>query len=136
MSGGSTNKQEVKTAKSIKSPFDEDETRLEALFDSLDRDGNGRIDVDDLSEGLKKLSIPQIPGQSEWLIRHADVNKSNDLTLAEFVKYVQEHEKRLLLVFHTLDVNSDGRVDEKELMTSFNRLGIHITSEEAAGLLK
>lgn len=45
----------------------------------------------------------------QLLIQRADVNESNDLTLAEFVNYVQEHEKRLLLVFHTLDANSDGR---------------------------
>lgn len=44
----------------------------------------------------------------QLLIQRADVNQSNDLSLAEFVNYVQEHEKRLLLVFHTLDANSDG----------------------------
>lgn len=45
----------------------------------------------------------------QLLIQRADVNQSNDLSLAEFVNYVHEHEKRLLLVFHTLDANSDGR---------------------------
>nr|XP_027221891.1 calcium-binding mitochondrial carrier protein SCaMC-3-like [Penaeus vannamei] len=102
-------------------PSDE-EDRLGDLFKQLDVNGDGRIDVHDLSEGLKKLNIPQVPGYAELLIQRADVNESNDLTLAEFVNYVQEHEKRLLLVFHTLDANSDGRVDERELKSSF-RLG-------------
>ena len=43
------------------------------------------------------------------LIASADVNQSNDLSLAEFVNYVQEHEQKLLLVFSTLDANSDGK---------------------------
>ncbi|XP_047473599.1 calcium-binding mitochondrial carrier protein SCaMC-1-B-like [Penaeus chinensis] len=90
-------------------PSDE-ENRLGNLFKQLDVNGDGRIDVHDLSEGLKKLNIPQVPGYAELLIQRADVNESNDLTLAEFVNYVQEHEKRLLLVFHTLDANSDGKV--------------------------
>lgn len=53
---------------------------------------------------------PEIFLSWQLLIQRADVNESNDLTLAEFVNYVQEHEKRLLLVFHTLDANSDGKV--------------------------
>lgn len=52
------------------------------------------------------MFLSHLPWQ--LLIQRADVNESNDLTLAEFVNYVQEHEKRLLLVFHTLDANSDG----------------------------
>ena len=44
----------------------------------------------------------------QTIIDRADVNQSKDLTLAEFVNYVQEHEKKLLLVFHALDANSDG----------------------------
>ncbi|XP_071522196.1 mitochondrial adenyl nucleotide antiporter SLC25A23 isoform X3 [Panulirus ornatus] len=116
-------------------PSDEEE-RLGSLFNQLDLDGDGRIDVNDLSEGLKKLNVPQVPGYAEMLIQRADINKSNDLSFAEFVNYVQEHEKKLLLVFHTLDANSDGRVDERELRTSFKRLGIHIDDVEAKRLLK
>ncbi|KAK3882417.1 hypothetical protein Pcinc_013191 [Petrolisthes cinctipes] len=112
----------------------EEEERLGALFNKLDRDGDGRINIHDLSEGLKKLNLPA--NYAELLIQKADVNQSNDLSLAEFVNYVQEHEKRLLLVFHTLDANSDGRVDERELMSSFKRLGVHIDHDEAKRLLQ
>lgn len=46
------------------SPSDE-EARLGALFNQLDTDGDGRIDIHDLSEGLKKLNFPQAPGFAE-----------------------------------------------------------------------
>ena len=34
-----------------------DEERLEKLFNHLDRDGNGRIDIHDLSAALKEIGI-------------------------------------------------------------------------------
>lgn len=34
-----------------------DEERLEKLFNQLDRDGNGKIDIHDLSEELKKFGL-------------------------------------------------------------------------------
>ena len=43
-------------------------------------------------------------------IREADANDSNDLTVAEFVYYVQQHEKKLQLTFDSLDQNRDGEM--------------------------
>lgn len=43
----------------------EEEERLGALFNQLDTNGDGRIDARDLSEGLKRLSLPQVPGGAE-----------------------------------------------------------------------
>ncbi|KAF2359650.1 Ribosomal RNA methyltransferase FtsJ domain [Trinorchestia longiramus] len=114
----------------------EDEERLGDLFKKLDANGDGKIDVSDLSKGLKMLNLPHFPGHMEKIIQKADVNQSNDLTLAEFVNYVQQHEKKLRLTFNKLDANKDGRVDEGELISSFDALGIGITREEARGLLR
>lgn len=43
----------------------EDEERLGDLFKKLDSNGDGKIDVADLSKGLKLLKLPHIPGQME-----------------------------------------------------------------------
>ena len=37
----------------------EDEERLESLFKSLDVDGNGKIDIHDLSVALKEFGVSQ-----------------------------------------------------------------------------
>lgn len=37
----------------------EDEERLEKLFKKLDKDGNGQIDIHDLSDALKKYGVHQ-----------------------------------------------------------------------------
>uniref|UniRef100_A0A2P2IBH1 Calcium-binding mitochondrial carrier protein SCaMC-1-like n=1 Tax=Hirondellea gigas TaxID=1518452 RepID=A0A2P2IBH1_9CRUS len=113
-----------------------DEERLGDLFKKLDTDGDGKIDVADLSKGLKMLNLPYYPGHMENFIKDADVNNSNDLSLAEFVNYVQQHEKKLRLTFNKLDANKDGRVDESELVSSFDGLGVCITRDEARELLR
>ncbi|KAL9910363.1 uncharacterized protein ACN427_005078 [Glossina fuscipes fuscipes] len=38
----------------------EDEERLEKLFKQLDRDGNGRIDIHDLSEALREFGLSSV----------------------------------------------------------------------------
>lgn len=38
----------------------EDEERLEKLFNTLDRDGNGRIDIHDLSEALREFGLSSV----------------------------------------------------------------------------
>lgn len=39
----------------------------------------------------------------------SDSTKSGDITLAEFIHYVREHEKNLRLQFSHLDKNKDGQ---------------------------
>ena len=43
--------------------FDED--RIAKLFNDLDVNQDGRIDVKELSNGLKRMGIKHIPGQAE-----------------------------------------------------------------------
>jgi solute carrier family 25 (mitochondrial phosphate transporter), member 23/24/25/41 len=42
-------------------------------------------------------------------IEQSDQSKSGDVSLAEFIHYVREHEKKLQLQFRSLDVNKDGK---------------------------
>ena len=48
-----------------KSEAVEDEERIAELFNQLDVNKDGRIDIHDLTEALAKLNIPQIPGQAQ-----------------------------------------------------------------------
>jgi solute carrier family 25 phosphate transporter 23/24/25/41 len=58
------------------------------------------------------------------------------VSLAEFIYYVSEHEKKLLLLFSNLDTDKDGRIKVNELITAFRDLGVAISRQEAAQLLK
>ncbi|KAK3923386.1 Calcium-binding mitochondrial carrier protein SCaMC-1-B, partial [Frankliniella fusca] len=111
-----------------------DEERLEALFKTLDKDGNGRIDIMELSNSLKDSGVHHTYAQK--FIEHSDANKSGDVCLSEFIEYVREHEKHLRLSFTHIDKNRDGKIDQDELVRAFKDLGVEIDNKEALKLLK
>ncbi|GAB0101028.1 calcium-binding mitochondrial carrier protein SCaMC-1-like [Sergentomyia squamirostris] len=110
-----------------------EEERLEKLFKSLDKDGNGKIDIHDLSEALKDSGLSR--QYAEKFLQQSDQNQSGDVGLAEFIHYVREHEKNLKLQFSHLDTNKDGKVDLDELIAAFKELGVEMDKKEATNLL-
>nr|CAD7195465.1 unnamed protein product [Timema douglasi] len=112
----------------------EEEERLGNLFKSLDVDGNGKIDIHDLSVALKEFGVHHTYAQK--FLERSDSNKSGDISLAEFIHYVREHEKNLRLQFSSLDKNKDGKIDVEELIRAFKDLGVDIDKTEATNLLQ
>ncbi|XP_017892530.1 calcium-binding mitochondrial carrier protein SCaMC-2 isoform X1 [Ceratina calcarata] len=112
----------------------EDEERLEKIFEKLDLDGNGKIDVKDLSKALREVGVDKY--YAERFLARSDSTKSGDITLAEFIHYVREHEKNLRLQFTHLDKNKDGKIDLEELIKAFEELGIKMDYNEAKKLLQ
>nr|SVE80546.1 EOG090X0MQF [Daphnia magna] len=116
----------------------EEEERFEKLFRQLDVNGDGRIDILELSQSLHKHGVPDNLKESyaTKFIQQSDLNQSGDVSLAEFIYYVREHEKKLQLLFTNLDTDKDGRIKVNELIAAFRDLGVAISRQEAAQLLK
>ncbi|XP_057661516.1 calcium-binding mitochondrial carrier protein SCaMC-2 isoform X1 [Diorhabda carinulata] len=111
----------------------EDEERLEKLFNTLDKNGNGRIDIHDLCHALQKHGVHH--GYAEKFLENTK-SSSGELSLADFIYYVREHEKNLRLHFSNLDKNRDGKIDLAELIKAFSDLGIPLERGEARNLLQ
>ena len=43
----------------------EDETRISDLFNRLDVNQDGKIDINDLTLALHQMQVPQVPGQAQ-----------------------------------------------------------------------
>ncbi|XP_034137149.1 calcium-binding mitochondrial carrier protein SCaMC-1-B isoform X1 [Drosophila guanche] len=111
----------------------EDEERLERIFNQLDRDGDGKVDIHDLSAALHEFGLSSV--YAEKFMQQSDKNQSGNVGFAEFLHYVREHEKNLCLQFSHLDKNRDGKVDLEELISAFKDLGLEIDVDEARKLL-
>jgi len=42
-----------------------DPEKVKELFQQLDANGDGRVDVKELTEGLSRMGVPTIPGQAQ-----------------------------------------------------------------------
>uniref|UniRef100_A0A8C4WUH8 Solute carrier family 25 member 24 n=1 Tax=Eptatretus burgeri TaxID=7764 RepID=A0A8C4WUH8_EPTBU len=110
--------------------------RMRELFERLDTDGNGQIDIEELRAGLQRLGMPVQENAGEVILRAGDTNKDGQLDFEEFTRYVKEHEKKLRLTFKSLDRNNDGRIDASEILHAMEHLGVHITLTQAEKILK
>ncbi|XP_036067474.1 calcium-binding mitochondrial carrier protein SCaMC-1 isoform X2 [Oryzias melastigma] len=70
------------------------------------------------------------------IISAGDKNKDEFLDFGEFSKYLKDHEKKIQLVFKSLDKNNDGTINISEIKQSLADLGLTISTEEAKTILK
>lgn len=105
------------------------------LFERLDTNKDGKVDIAELRAGLKAMGIFR-HGAAQKIVSSGDQNNDGSLDFNEFSKYLKEHEKKLLLTFKSLDKNNDGRIDASEIQLSFAELGIHVSEEDAKKILQ
>ncbi|XP_073670408.1 mitochondrial adenyl nucleotide antiporter SLC25A23 isoform X1 [Paramisgurnus dabryanus] len=118
------------------SGVDPERERLWAdLFDQLDLNKDGRIDVNELRIGFagRGLSSSSV---EEQVVRAGDTNQDGQLDFEEFIEFLRSQEKRLKLMFRSLDRNNDGEIDVGEIQQSLHNLGVDITLEQAAKILQ
>uniref|UniRef100_A0A8D0HB93 Solute carrier family 25 member 23 n=1 Tax=Sphenodon punctatus TaxID=8508 RepID=A0A8D0HB93_SPHPU len=105
----------------------ENRQRWGSLFDQLDTNQDGRVDINELREGLGAWTgDPRGQG---------DTDHDGQLDFEEFARYLQDRERKLLLMFHSLDRNHDGHIDVTEIQQTFHRLGVYISLQQAEKIL-
>jgi solute carrier family 25 phosphate transporter 23/24/25/41 len=113
----------------------EKEKKLRELYDFLDVNNDGTIDIRDLTAALKKSRYlpPKLAPEIFENMKRED--HSTNIDFSDFINYVIVHEKRLEEVFNQLDKNEDGLVDHREMQNYFHNLGIPITDKKAQSLV-
>uniref|UniRef100_H2ZCF9 EF-hand domain-containing protein n=1 Tax=Ciona savignyi TaxID=51511 RepID=H2ZCF9_CIOSA len=101
------------------------------IFEKLDVDKDGRVDVRELKEAYTNMGLLQVPGQAEKFVSASDSNKDGELDVAEFVRYLHEHEMKLKLMFKRLDSDKDGRLTSNEIEEALRSVGFDVSKEEA-----
>ncbi|XP_015460327.3 calcium-binding mitochondrial carrier protein SCaMC-1 [Astyanax mexicanus] len=115
----------------------EDATKnFEKLFEKLDVNRDGKVDVAELRAGLADLGFTLGADAAQKIVSSGDSDKDEQLDFLEFCSYLQEHEKKLNLTFKSLDKNNDGNIDYREIQQALKDLGVNISKENAEKILK
>ncbi|PIO73590.1 EF hand [Teladorsagia circumcincta] len=105
--------------------------RLRELYERLDMDNDGTVDIRDLTAALKR-EMPHIPARlAPKLMARLSSRNDDKVDFGEFANYVVEHEKRLEAIFQDLDKNNDGLVDVREIKVFCNEQGIPLDDQRA-----
>ncbi|XP_033969446.1 calcium-binding mitochondrial carrier protein SCaMC-3b isoform X1 [Trematomus bernacchii] len=110
------------------------EGRYAELFSQLDLNKDGRVDISELKTGLAARGLQR--GEAEEIVLESDNNRDGLLDFHEFSQYLWAHERRLWLLFNSLDRNKDGRIDVGEIQHSLHRLGVEVSMEQASRILQ
>lgn len=120
---------------------EQDSIRYQKLFSKLDRNSDGKIDVNDLVILFDKHKNEKNKETSEsrakkLISRGSKDAKSENLDFAEFVHYMIEHEKRLELIFKRIDVDNNNKISYNEVEEYFKKLDLGISTKESKKLVE
>ncbi|XP_008278521.1 calcium-binding mitochondrial carrier protein SCaMC-1-like isoform X2 [Stegastes partitus] len=114
-------------------PDQDRKKRWAELFDQLDINKDGRIDIRELRTGLAGRGLSR--GSLERIVEAGDTNQDGVLDFEEFTQYLQAHEKQLKLMFRRLDRNNDGEIDVAEIQHCLRSIGLNVSLEDATRIL-
>jgi solute carrier family 25 phosphate transporter 23/24/25/41 len=104
------------------------DARIERLWRKLDPQKTGELDLNGLKKGLIRIDHP-LKNANDMLrdvVKAMDKNGDQVIQYEEFRNFVEQTEKELLSLFHSIDRDHDGKLDKAELKRAFKRAGLTV----------
>ena len=109
----------------------------------LDTDGNGTLDLEEISRMLETLGQSPTASSLQDMMAEADIDGDGGVTLAEMLKIFIKakepslsHESVMSRVFDMIDVKGTGWISSADLMQLFNeKFGEHLDTETIMSLM-
>ncbi len=120
--------------KPLKKPkISKDDQPLWDLFQEMDTNGDGTVDVSEMRTALARLGLPCSPAYVDQMMRrfNTEGGDSNDsVTWDNFKHYVSDREKQVAAAFSMFDVDGGGTIDASELGKVMAQAGLPTTGRD------
>eukprot|EP00927_Polykrikos_kofoidii_P069236 TRINITY_DN64617_c0_g1_i1.p1 TRINITY_DN64617_c0_g1~~TRINITY_DN64617_c0_g1_i1.p1 ORF type:complete len:272 (+),score=51.42 TRINITY_DN64617_c0_g1_i1:66-818(+) len=126
------------------SPEEEERRLITKVFDLIDTDNSGNIDIKEL-EGMFKIFDVQtefLSGAMQRIMATADKDQDGTISASEFhgllsAKFEKgDSRKDIESVFNRMDKNRDGKLDQEELMAVAKMLGETPSRSDVKDMIK
>ncbi|KAE8150586.1 mitochondrial carrier domain-containing protein [Aspergillus avenaceus] len=109
---------------------DERDERVAKLWSSLGVPKDGRLDLNGLKKGLKKIDHPlkNADNMLQNILKTVDTNGDGYIDYSEFRTFVDHTERGLSRLFQSIDHNHNGEIDKTELKTAFVSADVTVSS--------
>ncbi|CAD7705384.1 unnamed protein product [Ostreobium quekettii] len=106
------------------------------FFEELDRDGDGKVSLEDMKVAMRKRKLPEIYARE--FVHRARGGRwwSKTIGYDEFKAVVDERESEMLRAFTQLTVNQRGQVEVVGIKDSLKKLGLSATDANAKAMLR
>jgi calmodulin len=127
---------------SVEELTEEQVAELREAFSAHDRDGDGRITLQELRQTLEELGDEPADVELKGLLVKADADGNETIELAEFLAFMGRRlrgrgaQDEIREAFDAFDRNRDGLVSIDELLQVMERLGEKMTRQEAEASLQ
>lgn len=121
---------------------EEQVTALREAFSAHDRDGDGRITLQELRQAMERLGEEPTDAELRALLVKADADGNRAIELAEFLAFMSRRmraagpQDEMREAFDAFDRNRDGLVSVDELLQVMGMLGEKMSREEAEASLR
>merc|ERR1712187_150023 len=93
---------------------------LRDIFMQLDGNGDGKLTVNEMKEGIQKAGLKEIPSDLAQIMQDVDSDGSGQIDYTEFLaatldKRVYMKEDVCWSAFRIFDRNGDGKISQEEL---------------------
>jgi solute carrier family 25 phosphate transporter 23/24/25/41 len=111
--------------------------KLEKLFNKIDLDHTGKVDLDTLKRAYERTNHPlkDTPHAIEKLFKNLDSKKDNYIDYEEFKDYYIKAESQIKVGWNKLDSDHDGKIGRLDIKSYLNFKQLK-TSEEFLKFLK
>ncbi|KAM4828520.1 calmodulin-alpha-like [Thomomys bottae] len=120
----------------------EEKEELHQAFSRFDKNGDGKINTEELGEVMKAVGQNLTEAELKELIARLDTDGDGTISFQEFLTAVAKRmkggatESELRSVFSAFDENGDGHISVEELKQAMAQLGEELSQEDLDAMIR